>query len=244
VRDVSLSLRGGEIVALAGAMGSGRTALLSAIFGNALAGVSGTVRMDGRAVAMRTPRQAIEHGLAFVPEDRRGRGLVLEMSVAENLALPHLASERVMGSKARVGLIDPEGVTDLADRRIRGLSIRGEAEQAVSTLSGGNQQKVVLGKWLEHPPKVLLLDEPTRGVDVGAREEIYTILERLAEQGVAILFASSDLSDVLRLAQRIIVLRQGSVAGEISAELATETTIVELSTGAMRGLDDPSPQAL
>ena len=137
-----------------------------------------------------------------------------------------------MGSAARVGIVNPEGEAKLADRRIRALRIRGEASAAVSTLSGGNQQKVVLGKWLEHPPKVLLLDEPTRGVDVGAREEIYGILEQLAAQGVAILFASSDLSEVLRLAQRIIVLRGGRPVGELDGPSATEEAIVKLSTGA------------
>ena len=137
-----------------------------------------------------------------------------------------------MGPWARVGLVDGHGETSLAERRIRELSIRGAPWDAVGTLSGGNQQKVLLGKWLERPPRVLLLDEPTRGVDVGAREEIYAILERLAASGVAIVFASSELAEVLRLAQRILVLRQGRPVAEIPARTATEETIVQLSTGA------------
>src|SRR5262249_45526101 len=120
----------------------------------------------------------------------------------------------------------------LADRRIRSLRIRGDALVPVSTLSGGNQQKVVVGKWLEHPPRVLLLDEPTRGVDVGAREEIYGILEDLARRGVAILIASSDLAEVRRLADRILVLRNGRLVGQLSGSSVTEEAIVQLSTGA------------
>ena len=232
VADVSLSLQPGEIVAVCGAMGSGRTALLSSLFGCARAGFSGEVWLDGKPAQLDSPIAAIRQGLAFVPEDRKGRGLVLGMSVAENLALTSLASREVMGEGARLGLVDDVGEARFAERQIRALRIRGEATAEVSTLSGGNQQKVVLGKWLAHPPKVLLLDEPTRGVDVGAREEIYAILEGLAQRGVAILFASSDLVEVLRLAQRIIVLRHGRTVGELNAVDATENSIVELSTGA------------
>ncbi|HEX3774756.1 MAG TPA: sugar ABC transporter ATP-binding protein, partial [Polyangiaceae bacterium] len=169
VSGVSLSLQPGEIVAVCGAMGSGRTALLSALFGCARAGSSGEVLLDGKVAELDSPISAIRQGLAFVPEDRKGRGLVLGMSVAENLALTSLASRDVMGDGARFGLVDDVGEARLAERQIRSLRIRGDASAVVSTLSGGNQQKVVLGKWLEHPPKVLLMDEPTRGVDVGAR---------------------------------------------------------------------------
>jgi ABC-type sugar transport system ATPase subunit len=235
VEGVSLSLRQGEIVAVCGAMGSGRTAFLSALFGCDFAGKSGRIAIAGKEVSVNSPIEAIEHGMAFVPEDRKGSGLVLGMTVAENLALPSLASEDVMGAGAKLGLIDPASEAKLAERRIRSLRIRGEASATVATLSGGNQQKVVLGKWLEHPPKVLLLDEPTRGVDVGAREEIYGILEQLAEQGVGVLFASSDLTEVLRLAHRIVVLRDGRPIGELDGRTATEESIVELSTGANVG---------
>jgi len=241
VSGVSLSLQPGEIVAVCGAMGSGRTALLSSLFGCARAGTSGQVLLEGKEAELSSPIAAIRQGFAFVPEDRKVRGLVLGMSVAENLALTSFASRDVMGDGARFGLVDAVGEARLADRQIRALHIRGEATVAVSTLSGGNQQKVVLGKWLEQPPKVLLLDEPTRGVDVGAREEIYGILESLAQRGVAILFASSDLAEVLRLAQRILVLRHGRPVGELDAASATESIIVELSTGASSsGVSDPS----
>jgi D-xylose transport system ATP-binding protein len=232
VEGVNLSVRRGEVVALCGAMGSGRTAILSSLFGCARAGTTGRVQIDGVDVSLDSPRAAIEHGVAFVPEDRKGAGLVLGMTVGQNLAIPSLASARVMGGGARIGLVDPVAENDLAARRIQGLRIRGDGSSTAATLSGGNQQKVVLGKWLENPPKVLLLDEPTRGVDVGAREEIYGILEGLAQNGVAVLFASSDLCEVLRLAHRIIVLRDGRIVGEMDSALATEEEIVQMCTAA------------
>ena len=240
VADVSFSLHRGEILAVCGAMGSGRTALLSSLFGCARAGTTGSIWMDGVPVQIDSPRTAIDHGIAFVPEDRKGAGLVLGMTVAENLALPILTSTDMMGPSAHVGLVDRNAETQLGVRRIESLRIRGDAQSLVGTLSGGNQQKVVLGKWLGHPPKVLLLDEPTRGVDVGAREEIHAILEQLAEKGVAILLASSDLQEVVRLAHRTLVLREGRIAAELDAASVTQQTIVELSTAARTAQDGPA----
>jgi ABC-type sugar transport system ATPase subunit len=232
VNGISLTVREGEVVALAGAMGSGRTAVLSTLFGCALGPVSGEIKVAGESVSLRSPQEAIARGVALLPEDRKGRGLVLDMTVQQNLALPWLASPEVMGSMARFGLVDASAESAMSARRIAELRIRGAADAAVSTLSGGNQQKVVLGKWLERPPKVLLLDEPTRGVDVGAREEIYNILSELTQKGVAVLVASSDLLEVLRLAHRILVLRHGAIAGELDPATANEAAIVHLSTGA------------
>ena len=232
VNGVSLTVREGEVVALAGAMGSGRTAVLSTLFGCALGPVAGEIRIGGEIAELDSPRAAIARGVALLPEDRKGRGLVLDMSVAQNLALPWLSSPDVMGAWARAGLVDEAAESTMAARRIAELRIRGEASALVSTLSGGNQQKVVLGKWLERPPRVLLLDEPTRGVDIGAREEIYGILAELTKRGVAVLLASSDLLEVLRLAHRILVLRHGRIVGELDAASATEEAIVHLSTGA------------
>jgi ABC-type sugar transport system ATPase subunit len=241
VEGISLALQPGEIVAVAGANGSGRTALLSSLFGCARAGMVGEVRIDGVPVALDSPQTAIRHGLAFLPEDRKGRGIVPLMTVGENLALPSLASPITMGARARFGLVDAMAETQLAERRIRALRIRGSADAPVVTLSGGNQQKVVLGKWLEQRPKVLLLDEPTRGVDIGAREEIYGILEALAADGVAILFASSDLVEVLRLAHRVVVLRDGRCVGELDGASATQAAIVQLATGAARSFAAAAP---
>ena len=217
LEDVSLSVRAGEIVAVAGAMGSGRTALLSTLFGCAHAHVSGDVLVDGVVVTPDSPRAAIAAGVALVPEDRKGRGLVLDLTVAENLALP-------------LALADGDRAEAIARVRIDELRIRGRADSPVATLSGGNQQKVVLGKWLERPPRLLLLDEPTRGVDVGAREEIYALIRALCRRGVAVLMASSDLPEVQRLADRTLVLRKGRVVTELPAG-TSQDHIVAHSTG-------------
>jgi ABC-type sugar transport system ATPase subunit len=230
---VSLQVRRGEIVAVCGAMGAGRTALLSTLFGCAEGDVTGAVRLGGEPLDLRSPAAAIAAGVAYLPEDRKEKGLVLDLSVEDNLALPILAHQDVMGSWARFGLVDDAASGLLATRRIRELGIRAEARSTVSTLSGGNQQKVALGKWLERPPRLLLLDEPTRGVDIGAREEIYGIIERLLDAGTAVLMASSDLTEVLRLAHRILVLKRGRLVAELAAEDASLEAIVRLTTGAV-----------
>jgi D-xylose transport system ATP-binding protein len=232
----SFAVARGEVVALAGAMGSGRTALLSALFGSARSGTTGALLLEGQEVVIASPADAVAHGLAFVPEDRKGRGLILGMTVAENLSLPPRrdakASRGTWGIEW-LGLIDEDEEELLAQRRIAELKIRGDAATEVATLSGGNQQKVVIGKWLESPPKVLLLDEPTRGVDIGAREEIYELVDRLTERGTAVIVASSDLAEVIRLAHRVLVLRRGSVAAELDGTTTTEEEIVAIATGAV-----------
>ncbi len=214
---ISFGVRAGEVVGLAGAMGAGRTALLSTLFGCARGRVRGDVLVEGRYVDLARPRAAIAAGLALVPEDRKARGLVLQLSVAENLTLP-------------LGVADDDEAEALAAARIRELGVRGRAGAEVATLSGGNQQKVVLGKWLHRPPRVLLLDEPTRGVDVGAREEIYALLAALCTRGVAVVVASSDLPELQRLADRILVLRRGRLVCELPAG-ATQDQIVAHTTG-------------
>ena len=231
IHEISLTVRPGEVVAVCGAMGSGRTALLSTLYGCAEHGFTGSVRVSGKEVVLRSPRDAIAAGIALIPEDRKGRGLVLGMSVSDNLTLPPPKS-RVAVTLEWLGIVDEEEEELLAARRIKELRIRGAANAEVATLSGGNQQKVVIGKWLEDPPAVLLLDEPTRGVDVGAREEIYGLLAELGNKGTAILLASSDLPEVLRLAHRILVLRQGRVVAELDGATATEEEIVTIATGA------------
>jgi ABC-type sugar transport system ATPase subunit len=231
VEKVSLSIRPGEVVAVCGAMGAGRTALLSTVFGCADHGYTGSIRIGGREVALGSPRDAIAEGVALIPEDRKGRGLVLGMSVGDNLTLP---PERSMLARMFewIGFVDDEREELLAQRRIDELRIRGTSGVEVATLSGGNQQKVVIGKWLEMAPSLLLLDEPTRGVDVGAREEIYGLLAELAKKGTGVLLASSDLPEVLRLAHRILVLRHGKVVAELDGRTATQEMIVTLATGA------------
>ncbi len=220
--DISLAVGAGELVALVGALGSGRTALLSTLFGCAETPVRGDVRLSGKSLSLSGPRDAIQSGIAYLPEDRKGRGLLLDMTVAENLSLPTFANTPGL-------FVDDERESNIAREQIAALSVRGTANVKVGTLSGGNQQKVVLGKWLAMKPRLLLLDEPTRGVDVGAREEIYNIIERLLADGVAVLMASSDLQEVRRLADRILVLQKGRIAAELPRG-ASEEEMVRLST--------------
>lgn len=225
--SIDLSVRPGEIVALAGLVGAGRTELLEAVFGSRAR--TGTVEIDGNAIAPGRPRQAIGAGVGFVPEDRKNAGLVLSMSILENGILPHLDRFSVAGwlANARASK-DVERV--MSSMNLKRASLR----QKVSTLSGGNQQKVVLGRWLMTPPTVLLLDEPTRGVDIGARSEIYRIIATLAAQGVAVLLASSDMAEVLGLAHRVVVVRGGAAVGELSInELGADAqaTIFRLAAG-------------
>ena len=216
----------GEIVGLAGLVGAGRTELLQTLFGITPARV-GQVRLHGRPLALRSPAVAIAAGLALVPEDRKEQGLLLPLSVQHNICLPGLARHCRVGGwvdRAREQR-DAEAMAGRLRLRARGLG------QATRFLSGGNQQKVVLGKWLALQPQVLLLDEPTRGVDVGAKREIYQLIETLADQGMAILFASSDLEEILRLADRVLVMWQGQIAGELARAAATEEGIMRLATG-------------
>ena len=218
---LSFEVRAGEIVALAGAMGSGRTATLSALFGAARSAVSGELEVGGKRVELRTPIDAIAAGLALVPEDRKGAGLVLGASVADNLAMASWSDAIIDGARAE----------QRADQRVRDLSIKVPGLGAeVATLSGGNQQKVVIGKWLERAPKVLLLDEPTRGVDVGAKDELYAVIEKLVADGMAVVLASSDLPEVVRLADRVLVLREGRLAAELTRPV-TQLAIMQAAVG-------------
>jgi len=220
---VSFRVRAGEIVGLAGLVGAGRTELLEAIAG--LGQHGGAVRLDGRLLAGGAPER-VRRGVAIVPEDRARNGLFLEDSVATNLSLAWIDGH----SSAR--LVDARGETALVDRMIARMQLRPQQpSRRVQTLSGGNQQKSVIGRWLAVDPAVLLLDEPTRGVDVGARAEIHAEVRRLAEAGSAVVFASSELEEVLLLADRILVMHDGAVAGELSAHEASEIAIMHLATG-------------
>ncbi len=226
VDALSFTVRAGEVVALCGAMGAGRSATLSALFGIARSARSGVIEVDGKRVDARTPAEAIAAGFAFVPEDRKAMGLVLSLGVAENLALSSL------GRLARFGLLDNTRAEQSALARLRELSIKAPSLAAeVATLSGGNQQKVVIGKWLECAPRVLLLDEPTRGVDVGAKAEIYRLIEELTARGHAVVLASSDLPEVIRLADRVLVLREGRLAGALAGARITQLAIMQLAVG-------------
>ena len=219
--SVSCEVRRGEIVALAGLVGAGRTEVLESIFGVVPAD-NGHIAVEGREVAIRTPSDAIRSGIALVPDDRKAKGLVLGAPIRTNMVL----------AWQRQFVIHPRRETDGAERMIRELHVRTRgAERPVSELSGGNQQKVVLAKWLLTDARIILLDEPTRGVDVGAKAEIYGLIRGLAERGAAILFASSELEEVLRLADRVIVLHRGRIAGELSREQMSDERITHLATG-------------
>jgi len=226
VRDVSLTIRRGEVLALTGLIGSGRTETLRLIFGADRAH-GGTIALDGKELAIHGPRDAIRCGIAFLTEDRKGQGLVLNHSVRENFALPNLASW------SRFGWIQQRKERSALARHIRNLRIRLTGpEQSAYTLSGGNQQKVVLAKWLERSCSVVLFDEPTRGIDVGAKFEIYQLINALAAEGKATLFVSSELLEVLGMADRILVMHEGRIAGEIKdVKRATQTDILRLAMG-------------
>ncbi|MFT5085984.1 MAG: ribose transport system ATP-binding protein [Candidatus Latescibacterota bacterium] len=216
----------GEIVGIAGLVGAGRSELLQVLFGIVPA-LSGQIDIEQGPLTLRSPLDAIRAGLALVPEDRKAQGLILEMSVRHNVGLPGLYHHRRHGA-----FIDFARETKDAQTAIEQLSIRTpHADQATQFLSGGNQQKVVLGKWLALEPRVLLLDEPTRGVDVGAKEEIYRLMEELAESGVAILFASSEMEEVLGMSDRALVMHEGRITGQLERADLSEEAIMHLATG-------------
>ena len=203
VDDVSFDVAKGEVLGLGGLMGAGRSEVLETIFGAQKLSWGGQVIVDGKTLAIRSPADAKRAGLALVTEDRKRDGLVLEAGVGFNLALP------VIERLAAV-FVSRRAEKDLAERQIASLGIRTRGpRQAAGTLSGGNQQKVVLGKWLETRPRVLLLDEPTRGIDVGAKAEIYRLIDDLKERGIAVVLASSELPELMALSDRILVLREG-----------------------------------
>ncbi|HXI49927.1 MAG TPA: sugar ABC transporter ATP-binding protein [Candidatus Saccharimonadales bacterium] len=226
---VDLALRAGEIVGLAGLVGSGRTELLRAFFGiDRRAG--GEVLIQGHRVQLASPRDAIRAGLALVPEDRKQQGVILEMAVRENMSLASLRRD----ARAAFWLNLP-GEARLAEEMTRELKVKTPTlQQFVEYLSGGNQQKVALAKWLALRPRVLLLDEPTRGIDVGAKQEIYRLMETLAGQGVAILFVSSEMEEVLRMSDRALVMHEGRLAGELNREQLSEEAIMRLATGQLQ----------
>ncbi|MFI0444470.1 sugar ABC transporter ATP-binding protein [Actinomadura sp. 6N118] len=222
-QDVSFDVHEGEILGIAGIVGAGRTELVRAV-----AGVdpvkTGTVSVEGDVLRLRGPRDAIDAGVVLVPEDRKNQGAVLDLSIGDNVALPNL--DRV----ATRGWLTPQRVASAASAAITEMGIRGRPSQPVSTLSGGNQQKVVIAKWLARRPKVVILDEPTRGIDVGARAAIYEVIADLARSGMAVIVVSSDLDEVLGLSHRVLVLSRGRLRGILAGAEATDTAVMRLAT--------------
>ena len=223
--DVSFAVRRGEILGLAGLVGAGRTEIARSLFGIDPYD-EGEVLLAGSGFRPRSPRRALRHGLAYLPEDRLGQGLVQAMSIATNTSMA------VLPQLTRAGFLRPWLERRLARRFIDQLRIKASSSsQAVHTLSGGNQQKVVLSKWLAAEPRVLILDEPTRGVDVGAKADVHRTISHLATQGLAIVLISSELPEVLGMSDRIVVLREGRVAAELDRDGATSERIMDAATG-------------
>lgn len=225
VRDVSFDVRAGEIVGLAGLVGAGRTELARVLFGLTPAD-AGDILLNGRAVHISSPGAASALGIAYVPEDRRQHGVVMDMSVALNTTLATL------GRVSRAGWLDYRGERATAERFVNSLGTRtASVDAAVSTLSGGNQQKVALARWLAAKPAVLILDEPTQGVDVGAKAEIHRLMGDLARQGMAILMISSEMPEVLGMSDRVVAMRAGRVAGVLDRADATQQRVLQLALG-------------
>ena len=224
-RDVSFSVRAGEVLGVSGLMGAGRTEIMQAIFGN-LPLVSGKIFIEGKEVSIHNPRQAIAAGIGFITEDRKTEGLLLEKSIAENIELANL------GKVSKKSVLSKSKGAELVKRGIEEFRIRCFGpEHECGNLSGGNQQKVVLAKWIYTDPKILILDEPTRGVDIGAKKEIYNVINDMAAKGVAVIMVSSELPEVLGMSDRVMVVHEGHVTGIIDGAAADQAKVMTLATG-------------
>jgi len=226
VDNVSFSVKKGEVLGISGLMGAGRSELLMSIFGAHLGRNSGKIYVEGKPVSINSPAEAIANGIGFVTEDRKRYGLILDQTILDNMTLAGL--KQIGGAflthRTRESVVAKKSMQDLRVKANSPLTVTG-------TLSGGNQQKVVLGKWLLTKPKVLFLDEPTRGIDVGAKQEIYANINALAKQGLAIVMVSSELPEVIGLSDRILVLHEGKLTGEFSKQEATPERVMAAATG-------------
>ena len=224
LRDISFDLKRGEVLGIGGLLGAGRTELLETLFGARGGSYRGEIEINGASVDMRTPADGVANGLALITEDRKGNGLLLDRTIAENVVLP------LLPLKARFGYFSASDRDAEAQQVIDRLKVAATGvAHPVGRLSGGNQQKVVLGKWLATQPSILLLDEPTRGIDIGAKDEIYDLIGELADQGLSVLFASSEIPEFMAVCDRMIVLCDGTVAGELTREDMSVTAIKDLS---------------
>jgi len=228
VKNAGLELRAGEVLGLAGLVGAGRTELARLIFG-ADPKESGEVYLNGKLVDIKSPIDAVKLGIGYVPEDRKLAGVFLQMSCRDNIAM------NVLGRNAKGGIIDFGYINERSKAQAKALSLRAASLWVrAGGLSGGNQQKLLLARWLEINPKVLILDEPTRGVDIGAKAEIYAVIQQLASKGMAVVFISSELPEILGVCKRVIVMREGVVMGEVGGDTGIEVTqqnIMKLATG-------------
>ncbi|MDA1232536.1 MAG: sugar ABC transporter ATP-binding protein, partial [Planctomycetota bacterium] len=229
LQDVSLKLNRGEILGIAGLMGAGRTELLECLFGASDLPPQGEILIDGTPRRFRHPSQAMKAGIAMVTEDRKRLGLFAHMTVRENITVCAL------NDVSTAGVVSHPRETAAAMSQIQAMSVKTDGPEAlITTLSGGNQQKCIIGRCMLTNPKVLLLDDPTRGVDIGAKAELYLLMERLASEGMAIVVTSSELPELLTVSDRILVLSEGVLTGEFSRSDATEQRIMEAATKAQR----------
>lgn len=223
VKDVSFQLHEGEVLGLTGLVGAGRSELLQAIFGVEELS-TGEIFMDGKQIQFKNPTDAIGAGIALVPENRKEQGLFLKMSVCDNMTMVHA------GSLARYGFLNMRKTFGVTEKYRDILSVKTPSiQQIVSNLSGGNQQKTIIARWLMHNPKILLMDEPTHGIDVGAKFEIYTLIEQIAKSGVAVILLSSELPEVLSMSDRIMVMHHGELRGILNREEADQVEIMKLT---------------
>ena len=232
--DITFTVRYGEILGIAGLMGSGRTELINAIFGSYAGKCTGEIAVDGIQVWINSPHDAIHHGMGLVSEDRKRYGLILDTDVPWNMTLASLDAFSAEKSEqfAPHGVINRNEELHQSNSYVQSLRIKATSlESPVNHLSGGNQQKVVLGKWLMTKPKILFLDEPTRGIDVGAKAEIHKLIVQLARQGVAIVMVSSELPEILSMSDRILVLHEGEVSGEFVNDNITQAEILRCAAG-------------
>ncbi|PCK19647.1 D-xylose ABC transporter ATP-binding protein [Bacillus pumilus] len=224
-QDINFSVKAGEIVGVAGLMGAGRTEMMRSLFGLDPLD-QGEIWVHGKKAVIKKPSDAVKLGIGFITEDRKDEGLMLDAPIRENIGLPNL------DSFSPKGLIDKKNEQDFVDLLIKRLTIKtASSEISARSLSGGNQQKVVIAKWIGIQPKVLILDEPTRGVDVGAKREIYQLMNELTDRGVAILMVSSELPEVLGMSDRVLVIHEGTISGELDQTEATQERIMTLATG-------------
>jgi len=225
---VSLALHAGEVLGVAGLIGSGRSELAQAVFGHTKP-TAGTIELDGRPVGGWTVRRAVRRGVGFVPEERASQGLFMPLTVRDNVGLPAL--DRISRGKLLFGRRETEYVA----QALASLRLRGTQDDPVSSLSGGNQQKVLLARWIGLRPEVMILDEPTRGIDVGARADIYRIIDGLTSNGIAVLLISSDIQELLLLSDRIVVMREGRLVAEFTGGEMTEERVGAAALGAAVG---------
>ena len=225
LHDINFKLHKGEILGLVGLVGAGRTEIIRALYGADK--VSGhEVRINGENVRIRSPKQAKRAGLGLVPEDRKRQGLITSFTVQSNITMAAL--DRL----TRFGVVNGASEKDIAQRQIKALAVKTPSAQAtVGNLSGGNQQKCIVGRWMELNPKILILDEPTRGIDVGAKYEIYVLMNRIVEEGGAVIMISSELPEVLNMSNRVLTICEGRITGEFNPEQASTSEIMDKAIG-------------